>query len=148
MKKVLLLLLSASIFNSCYVSRFEYNSYTSTIDYSEYTKAGFFITESNSVSFEYQPLGSITVVVKSGDIKQKYQVVLDDGTTLGLRDDDAKWKEASSADALVLLHIKATQMNANGIINLKTSYIPEIEEGGIIKHPSSVVISGMAIRKN
>lgn len=59
MKKLVTLLSIACILfglSSCVTSKLQYTELVSTLDYTEYTKSGFFITESNSVSFDYAPL--------------------------------------------------------------------------------------------
>lgn len=45
-------------------------SYTKSVgfvDYSVYQNKGIFLTESNSVNFEYDAIGSVTAVIYSGD---------------------------------------------------------------------------------
>lgn len=37
------------------------------MDYSQYAKNGFFITEANSVSFEYEPVGIVQVLLLPGE---------------------------------------------------------------------------------
>ena len=41
-----------------------------TIDYTSLTEFGYFVTESNSVPFDYQSVGSISIEVNGGWIKK------------------------------------------------------------------------------
>ena len=71
MKKILLLAVAALAMTSC--SKIPYTSTVTVIDYSYFTKKGFFITEAPSVSFDYEPVGSIIVRVENGHevVKEK-----------------------------------------------------------------------------
>lgn len=68
MKNLFYILLAVLLFTSC--SMYKSINETVVIDYSRYTSQGFFITESNSVSFDYKPIGSVVTVVK-GTKKKK-----------------------------------------------------------------------------
>ena len=65
MKKIIISFIILLFFSSCMST---YRSYTIVVDYSRYAANGFFITESNSVSFEYMPVGSVIAHV-SGSMK-------------------------------------------------------------------------------
>ena len=43
----------------------------SFVDYSSYNDDGIFLTESNSVSFKYEPIGSVNVILYSGYTVEK-----------------------------------------------------------------------------
>lgn len=49
---------------------------SSAVDYTKYSENGFFMTEANSVSFRYEPLGSITAIARSG-----YEVIGSDDSS-------------------------------------------------------------------
>jgi len=145
MKKVLIFLLPVFLF-SCEPYKFIYNSNLAVVDYGPYTSKGFFITESPSVSFEYTPIGSVSVVLQSGyEIKSQSK----NKTNYG------DWRNALYKDAIELLYKKCLEGGANGVVGLKYNYIPEvrkddaytkIESNGIIS-PSKIIVSGMAIKK-
>ena len=50
----------------CSIQKRVYVQESVIIDYSKYNNKGFFITESNSVNFEYKAIGSISAKVESG----------------------------------------------------------------------------------
>ncbi len=130
MKNLLFLsLFVLTLLTSCGgVSGPKYSVITGSVDYSQYTKSGFFITEANSVSFSYNPIGSVTAVVTSGN-------------------DGGKFVEANYEDALYYLHSKAKEIGGNGIINLKFEFIPSRNLQYGVVTMSQVVATGMAIRR-
>ncbi|MGV8136029.1 MAG: hypothetical protein AB2L20_12505 [Mangrovibacterium sp.] len=65
MKKIFLAL-SIAILTSCVT----YSPLVNFVDYSAYNNDGMFLTESNSVNFDYTPVGSINVLLYSGYVKQ------------------------------------------------------------------------------
>jgi uncharacterized protein YbjQ (UPF0145 family) len=101
-----------------------YAEYSSTLNYNEFK--GLFISEANSVSFEYEPLGSVNSVVESGYRKRKYI-------------------RATAEDALYVLCKEAEKNGANGIINLKITYTWGHDKNGAITRLINVAASGMAI---
>jgi uncharacterized protein YbjQ (UPF0145 family) len=137
MKSILtpLIFCSFLILSGC-TARRPYLEITSSIDYSEYTKSGFFFTESNSVSFDYTPIGKVTATITSGYVGKEFA-------------------KATNEATLWLLHKKALEMKANGIINLEFSY----SSGDYVKNNSflyldkqnnyydSITATGMAIRR-
>lgn len=151
MKKILFISICTMLLASCAV-KYPYKRYSSAIDFSEVTRAGFFLSESNSVSFPYEPVGSVTAVVESG-----YEVV---GQQKNQTPDEVysyqdlakmkfgKYKYATPEDAISELISSAQELGANGIINLKTTYGSAIyDKNGAIVSPSSYVVSGMAIKR-
>ena len=70
MKKTFLLLLTIIALTSCGRNYYIQNE---SIDYSQYTKAGFFITEASAVSFDYEPVASVYTFVYSGNEKGKWK---------------------------------------------------------------------------
>lgn len=59
MKKIIFLLLVSLSLASCYTLDIPQSTTTNIIDYSEFAEQGIFVTESNSVNFDYKPLGSV-----------------------------------------------------------------------------------------
>ena len=86
----------------------------------------FFMSESNSVSFEHKRVGNVYSFVKSGF----------DGGWRGY-----KFIEATPTEALQALYMEAIKIEANGIINLEIKYHYKKEE------ITGVSASGMAIKK-
>ena len=120
---------------------------SSAVDYTKYSENGFFMTEANSVSFRYEPLGSITAIARSG-----YEVIGSDDSsnfqddTYGKPAKKVKYGEYRSAypeDALEELYNKALEMGANGVINLKFTYLSQTNS--LI--PEGWMVTGMAIKK-
>lgn len=139
-KATLFLFFIAAIFSSCAPSMGKYYMYTSVVDYSRYSQKGFFITESNSVSFEYTPIGSIYVEVVSGD------------TPIPAKDEMSYetyvFKAANLDDAFQKLVDAGMKRDANGVINVKTEHYKPYynkEENKIIG--DSWVVTGMLIKK-
>jgi uncharacterized protein YbjQ (UPF0145 family) len=126
MKKVIFILIAAISFGltGCITKR--YAEYSGTLYYDEFDD--FFITESNSVSFDYEPIGSVTAIAESGYLKRKYI-------------------RATANDALRVLYNEAEKNGANGIINLKITYNWEYDKYGNMISLSSIAVTGMAIRK-
>lgn len=145
----------ALVLSGCSVYKTPYLSTATVLDYSEYTNKGFFLSESNSVNFEYKALGSVSAVSTGG-----YEV-LSTTERKNMQDDVyisqepsksvkyGKYKSASSKDALSALCNKAMEVGANGVINISTSYIPGTYDAktGVLISGNSYVITGMAIRK-
>lgn len=151
MRKILFTVICVFLLTSCAV-KYPYKRYSNAIDFTEVTRSGFFLTESNSVSFQYDPLGSVSAVVESGYevIGQKKEQSQDDiysyNELANLK--FGKYKFAEPEDAISELITAAKKLGANGIINLNLRYTSAIyDKNGIIISPSSYVVSGMAIKK-
>jgi uncharacterized protein YbjQ (UPF0145 family) len=109
----------------------QYEEYMGYVDYSVFTERGFFITESNSVHFDYTALGSVSVYIQSG-----YK-----------GEDPDSYKEAEKEKALFLLFSKVKEQGGDGLINLKFDYRPA-SISQYSSETSRVTASGMAIRRN
>lgn len=121
MKKYLLLFLLAPIFVSCYMPIKSYKN-TIVIDYAYYMQNGFFITESNSVSFEYKPIGSVMTTVK------------------GEKRTDRGRQSYSVYDAMDEFANQCYSLGANGVIGFRIHYSYDKEYG------LGYEITGMAIQ--
>ncbi len=143
MKKLLTFASAALLLVSCAsVQMPAPRSYVSVIDYSALTGEGFFVTESNSVSFNYEPIGSIMVEEVGGWGKiQPKDVGKDDAYSSRSGKNVYLYPEMS--DAFGTLKKQLAEMGANGIINLKvtTNYSQELNA------TTSIVLTGMAIRR-
>lgn len=95
---------------------------TDVIDYSRFTKNGIFVTESNSVNFNYEPVGSV-ISVSRGAV---------DNSFVSYRVDmDKAFSEVGK---------KLKELNADGLINLKISNTSD-------KYFYCITVTGMAIRR-
>lgn len=118
-------------------------------DYQRYSDAGFFITESNTVSFDYVPVGSVVVRQTAGVMsdteiisqnvpeKRGYDELYGE---LEKKRHSNSWKLPSDYTALDAVYKVAKEQNADGIINLKIT-MPEVNNADIIE------LSGMLIRR-
>ncbi len=148
MKKTIILLLTviAVIFSGCSHTSFSHVTYF--LDYKIAGKGLVFITESNSVNFDYEPLGSIIIIERPGVIEkivpvseteQRYgdNIYGNPGVTKKVH----QYAYASAQSALDYTVESALKMGGDAIINLKVdSYILDNER--------VVEISGMVVRRN
>ncbi|MDU1893022.1 MAG: hypothetical protein E6767_20285 [Dysgonomonas sp.] len=154
--KKLLLVSWFVIFNfSCSsVIKIPYYESVSYIDYSYFLDKGIFITESNSVSFDYTPKGSIYVEVRSGDIKDlakqksSKNKVHDGiyGESVFDNNYGKTWAVANIKDALNIMCEEVVHKDANGIINLKITPLSAATD----VHPPKAegyLITGMVIKR-
>ncbi|MBM6866841.1 hypothetical protein H6A66_17045 [Bacteroides caecigallinarum] len=114
---------------SCSLSvKIPYRYSMSYIDYNTVSQQyGVFITESNSVGFDYQPIGSISLMERSGNEVKSSESEAKDGvysksliTTVKYGD----WIDASIDELLKIACQKAIEQGGNGIINMKIEYLP------------------------
>lgn len=156
MKKVLLFFVLSAIVSGCSIlPKHAYQRNAVVLDYSEYTNKGFFLTEANSVSFDYKALGSVSAKVQSGfEIvgESVRKAMLDDVYGEASNSKKTKYgsyKQAYSDDALKVLCDKAAEIKANGLINIKVSYVPAVRDlkTGVVLEPDAIIVTGMAIRK-
>ncbi len=121
------------------------------IDYSRYLKQGFYITESNSVSFDYEPVGSVVTILKGLQNSKQVEVYNEYSET------DAQYSAKNNRvpktkiktvnnnytiyDAIDEFTSKCKEVNANGVINFQIKYTYDVTYG------SGYEISGMAIKK-
>lgn len=145
-KKISCLLFCFLVLSACSVSNLPApKSEIDMIDYSMLTKEGYFVTESNSVSFDYEAIGSIYAVEVGGwvskdgkseptDLKEKYYI-------------NSNHKQVYQAPNLQKVYRnlvnKLKSIGANGIINLKVNFTTDAS----ISNPQKIVITGMAIKK-
>lgn len=131
---------------------------TEIVDYKRYFDKGFFLTESNSVSFDYSPIASVFTIVKGStqqpvpDQKSKARAWADDDTKATTKYSARDRREGGAQpatkvksvrydiyDALDELVNKSYKLGANGIINLKITYALDKDYGYRYE------VSGMAI---
>lgn len=121
MKKLLLLSIAVA-FASC--TTLQYSATTYSIDYAKYTQLGFFVTESQSVGFEYTPVASVGSKIETG-----YE-----NNNAGKTN---KLTYATADDALAYLVAQSQKLGANAIIGLKLTntstnpMLPSFEASGM-----------------
>ncbi|TZF84057.1 heavy metal-binding domain-containing protein [Pedobacter sp. BS3] len=138
---ILLLLLS-----SCTVKQMA--SSIITVDYRPYSQSGFFITESNSVNFEYTPLSNVQSYISTGYEKEKGDEIpkKEIDNVYGNRyEGKIKVISATAQKAVDLLVDNAKSQGANAIINLKITPIYSTSSGFSFIQGYSA--SGMAIKR-
>ena len=144
MKRLTLLLLTAISFSSCMSIRPATSTSSYSIDYSKFADKGFFITESNSVSFNYTPLSSVYSSQTSG-----YELLLVNGVVQktssyngpAVPKTTKTYIDASPEAVLSALYENAIKQGANGIINLNITSITSVSGR------PTITATGMAIKK-
>lgn len=144
-----LLLLSAITLTSCSV-KYPVVLRTASIDYLVHMNNNFFLTESNSVSFDYTPVGSMQVSLQDGwEVKKGKKdsgyYDMDDLRRVKYGD----YAPATYEDALQHLVDLAKDSGADGIIGLKFHYqdAPRNQFGTKVGW-GKVTVSGMAIKRD
>ncbi|UVS09697.1 hypothetical protein NXY26_06920 [Parabacteroides distasonis] len=111
------------------------------------------MTESNSVSFDYMPIGSVTAKVNSGyevkDVNTKEYIddaVYSGDPSVKLNINYGKYIKATTDKAIEELYNRAVENDANGIIGLSITPITETNQqfGTVI---TGYFVSGMAIKR-
>lgn len=146
MKKLLFAMTIVLLLSSCAAVP-TYLERTSFLNYETYNKLGVFISESNSVSFEYTPLGSISTTVLSGNAKEVVGKVVYQNEIYGNDEKDKivkVWKTADTDSALSMAVAEVKKQGGNGLINLKIQPITENIKGTI---HYGFLVTGMAIKK-
>lgn len=145
--KLIFFIALVTILSSC-VPKIRYATYSNCIDYEQYTKQGFFLTESNSVSFDYVPIGSVYSAAFSGYVPKegKSTVISDDlyPTQVKKNINYKDWKSADVDEVIALAVQEAKQKGGNGIINLK---IETVTKGSGNESQSGIAITGMVIKR-
>ena len=118
-----------------------------TIDYAAAGGGKVFITESNSVSFEYEPIGSILVKEHPGEKEVKVplsQREIDYEMFFGVPPEtktERKYEPSTAQSALEYAANQTLLLGGDGIINLKLT-------SEYVEHEGRVVcVSGMVIKR-
>lgn len=136
MKKIILICIVAlaTAFTSCETAE-KFSQGCSVIDYSAFP--GMFLTESNSVNFEYQPIASLYAHELTGQYKVvKKKVQTDDIYNDEYEVTEGHMRYANPQSALAYAAQKAREMGGNGIINLR-----------IVKIDRGYSVTGMVIKR-
>lgn len=123
--KIIFLALYCLLVSSCETVNIPQSTVTLIMDYTPMTDKGIFVTESNSVDFDYVPLGSVVSVTNGA-----YRSSVETGTKYENVDLEKAFEEISKM--LVV-------MDANGLINLKI-------ESSFDDLMHYMTVTGMAIR--
>ena len=159
MKRLIFIAVTITLLHGCMIP---YVVISSSIDYKKYSDAGFFITESNSVNFEYDPISSVYSFANSGYIKGNSKSPINKNDDLyGNYEDRSdldkserksrkevrnKFISASPEDALHGLYVRAVESGADGIINLKIQ--PVLSGFKYMSKPIyNYTATGMAIKR-
>lgn len=152
MKKLSLMIATVILMMTCSCGSYKnslpkHGFFTGFLDYSKYAESGFFITESNTVPFDYVSIGSLSVLEKSGTIKGSVQETVVKGLKAETKtfevDDlyaeskkevkDVNWIYASDESVLEAFVQRAKSLGANGVVNLKFKHgLDEVEVSGMI----------------
>lgn len=143
MKKVLFaFVLSMVMCSGC--QTFEYCQKVNYLDYTYFKERDFFVTETNTVSFPYESLGSISVVVRSGKV---YKQSGDEESYKPIYQRSASFKYATIGDIYKLVYNSVTEKGGNGILGFKIDYLLPNKFSGKNKSNDGYMITGMAIKK-
>lgn len=145
--KLMIIGLIAIAFNSC-VSVPKFEQYVGFIDYAKITdEYNVFVTEANSVSFEYSPVGSIDVTEISGmkEVPVVSSVPSDTikssvKSTKGYSKTKSLYVLATPESAVCFAAKKAKEMGGTGIINLDILFTVQ-------NNRPAYVVSGMVIKR-
>ncbi|MDX3913813.1 MAG: membrane lipoprotein lipid attachment site-containing protein [Pseudosphingobacterium sp.] len=158
MKRILFALTGVSLLSACSIYQQPAIYEASGIDYSKYSSNGFFISESNSVSFDYVPISSVSATVADGYVQKsidglqrksnqkKDNVYSDKSPVNSERFSKGEYVEFTVSDAVELLYKRSTDLGANGIINLKIRRVSGYDKKGYWKG-IGYEATGMAIKK-
>lgn len=140
MKKLFLFFVASFLFASCATI----NPVILESNHIDYSKYGIFVSEANSVSFEYKPIGLVESLFMSGWAKANSKVYDDVySKEVGVKSKNVK---ATREGALNKLVEEAQSIGANGIINLKFNTLSYYDKnvGYVI---TGYEATGMAIRR-
>jgi len=144
------------LFTSCKALQPTVRLYSNSLDYANYQKKGFFITEAPSVSFAYSPVSSVSSTLYSGYIKvdkkgnkPTFTPTRNQDDVYGGGSEASLWGKTQFVAAtrevvLEELYRKATESGADGIINLKITYFSYAAAKGY--NDEGYAASGMAIK--
>lgn len=147
-RKIVIATAIIASFACCMPQKSLYSAFSSGIDYKEYADVGFYITESNSVSFEYTPISSLVANVKSGYVNQ-ISSRINSKVKITTSEQNSGYIMASAEVVLEELYQEAIKLGANGIINLKivASEVDGVSDKGLAIPLPTYSASGMAIMR-
>ncbi len=122
-----------------------YFSSVTSVDYSRYNNENFYITEANSVSFAYDPVGSVEVVMRSG-----YKGVYNETSRTTTYSKEPTL--VSVYDVIDGVKKECENLGADGVINFKLSFDRvatqySVWNGAELETGMMVTATGMAIKR-
>lgn len=122
----------------------QFTQKTYVLDYSEASKRGVFVSEANSVSFDYEPVASIVVTSKDGyvqkpKVSKNYDDISPVETNVSYKDE---WQEATYAQTLDRAVQSCIELGGDGIINI-TFNVNYDSNGAVIGN----TLRGMVIKR-
>lgn len=149
MKNTFLVIASTLLLASCATLYRAPRSYIGIIDYSPLTEQGIYVTESNSVSFDYKAIGSVYAEEVGGWVRKDGKPESNDPKEPYYLFSSGKKKiyvlpDINSIFKKLVDQLK--QSGADGIVNLKIE--STIEQDLATKLPyDKIIVTGMAIKK-
>lgn len=122
----------------------QFTQKTYVLDYSEAGKRGVFLSEANSVSFDYEPVASIVVTSKDGyvqkpKVSKNYDDISPMETKVSYKDE---WQDATYAQTLDRAVQSCIELGGDGIINI-TFNVNYDSNGAVIGN----TLRGMVIKR-
>lgn len=146
--RTLITLAAVFILSSCNLRTY-YTEYVGFVDYSSYLKRGVFLTESNSVSFDYDAIGTVSAIIYSGYIIAKQDRHIDQTEIYSdkeiVKNEAGQWKEARPDDALAAAVAQAVEKGGDGLINIKITPTSVVDNAKYKR--SGFMATGMAIKR-
>lgn len=146
MRKVLFVFAVLPFIISCTTVKYLPFSSAAVVNYSFLIEKGIYVSESNQVNFNYEPVSSITVEVRGGEMSQKGKVVNPDADVLYQTREKDKIEVNAEKEGVKRLYDELQKLNANGIINLQVKILPPYPITANVYYGAGYSISGMAIR--
>ena len=139
MRKIFFSITIIALLSSCKASFYQYYY---VVDFKSYHEQGFFITESNSVNFEYNPVGSVSVLAGGfvESIPRKNKEEYGNSPKYELSKGGGKFLLTTDG-AMSIFVDKCKELNADGVINFVI--VTMIDKNDIPSHR----LSGMAIKR-
>lgn len=148
MKQIVCLLILASLVASCStVNVPSPKQYASCIDYGYLSQKGVYVSESNSVNFEYEPLGSLYVECTGGWVKNNQRSAQSSMEDIYYsKGQKVVYQPATVEDAFSQALGELKKLRGNGIINFKINTISEYLPAYQVS-VNKIIITGMCIRR-
>lgn len=156
MKKVLFSILVCTMLVSCMPVSPRYSVEVNHIDYSYFKQKGIFVTEALSVNFEYESIGTLSIIERAGDItveKTNMEPNRKSADDVYERENSSEtseetiYKTSNIQNVLEYICNETSRVGGNGLLNLKITYLPPtISKQGRTAN-EGIMITGMVIKK-
>lgn len=131
------------LITSCTATKYIPYQHASVIDYWYLQERGMYVSESNTVNFPFETIGSVIIEVRSGDLDKKS---FSDYITKDTQHTGRVLAQARE-EVLERIYQELKALDANGIINIKTELLMPIPAGQGQYYGPGYSITGMAIQK-